>query len=355
MFKGIKELLTAIPESMPLDGLVLNEADLDHQLSYTLDPAFFNQFDMDLYHQQGFTLTQISGSGLPAHDKWPAAAPLTATKGQFIQTMDDKPFTGYDDNGKVNYLDYSQVGSSQIVADQFNGFVKECRTDKSVLGVQLKRNEISVQECSVGSCFIDYTQLPVATWYIHKPGSFDMTVDTLFQVKRELGLEENLHNLNGLMEQIAYANTDLSVPLVISDATSLGSGHLNNVARLLDYYDISNDNDLQVLAQQMQLLSIMGLPMVAPRFKGTAASQLKGDHATVKRGILFNTYSTTLGVNEFYGYALRELDAQELKDFSRLLNLKYLMSAYTRTQLFKHLNFGNPVIYPIFFQYPTAE
>lgn len=56
-------------------------------------------------------------------------------------------------------------------------------------------------------------------------------------------------------------------------------------------------------------MSILGLPLVAPRFKGSSASQLKGDHSVVKRGILYNTYSTTISVNEFYGYAERELDA----------------------------------------------
>ena len=66
-----------------------------------------------------------------------------------------------------------------------------------------------------------------------------MTINSLDQVKRHLGNEEQLHNINGLLEQFAYEA--LSNPsLVISDSTSLGSGHLGMVARQIDYYELND-------------------------------------------------------------------------------------------------------------------
>jgi hypothetical protein len=90
-------------------------------------------------------------------------------------------------------------------------------------------------------------------------------------VKRALGLEEQLHNVNGLIEQYAYKNSDSKVPLVISDSTTLLSGKLGNVARILDYYDLTSETELQLLSKQIQLQSLLGLPMVSVRFKGFAA------------------------------------------------------------------------------------
>ena len=42
------------------------------------------------------------------------------------------------------------------------------------------------------------------------------------------------------MEQIAYHNIPNKAPLIISDSTAMGSGKLGNVARILDYYDVSD-------------------------------------------------------------------------------------------------------------------
>jgi hypothetical protein len=85
--------------------------------------------------------------------------------------------------------------------------------------------------------------------YIHKPGNWAMTINTFSQVRRQLGLEEHLHNLNGLMEQISYRNTfSKDSPLLISDSTALGSGKLGNVVRLLNDYKIT-ERDLSLAVQ----------------------------------------------------------------------------------------------------------
>ena len=54
--------------------------------------------------------------------------------------------------------------------------------------------------------------------------------------------------------------------LVISDSTSLGSGHLGMVAHQIDYYDL-NKRDLLTATQQLQSMSILGLPLISFKFR----------------------------------------------------------------------------------------
>lgn len=180
VFKGLKEYLTAIPGSLPLEGIVIDDLDLEHNYAFTLDRAFFEDNELDLYHQQGFTLTQVSGSGFPSHGRWEKDAALDLLNGLKVQTLDSKDYKGQDENGEVVYTDYSKADSSKFVTKLVTDFVTNARTDKSVVGVQLKRNEVSKQECKVESCFVDYQDLPAGTWYIHKPGNLDMTINTFF-------------------------------------------------------------------------------------------------------------------------------------------------------------------------------
>jgi len=68
------------------------------------------------------------------------------------------------------------------------------------VGVRLARNEISLERCTLETCYMNFADYPASSWYIHKPGNLPMTINTLFQARRQLGLEEQLHNLNGLLE-----------------------------------------------------------------------------------------------------------------------------------------------------------
>ena len=68
------------------------------------------------------------------------------------------------------------------------------------VGVNLARNEISLKRCTLESCYINFQDFPASSWNIRKPGNLPMTINTLFQARRQLGLEEQLHNLNGLLE-----------------------------------------------------------------------------------------------------------------------------------------------------------
>ena len=47
------------------------------------------------------------------------------------------------------------------------------------------------------------------------------------------------------MEQIAYHNIATKAPLIVSDRTAMGSGKLGNVARIVDYYEVS-DSDFEM-------------------------------------------------------------------------------------------------------------
>ena len=113
-----------------------------------------------------------------------------------------------------------------------------------------------------------------------------MTFNTLDQVQRQLGNEEQLHNINGLLEQFAYeaiTNPDL----VISDSTSLGSGRLGMVARQIDYYSLS-DQDLMTATQQVQAMSVMGLPLISVKF----SPEIVANTTTIdaEQSILFGSY-----------------------------------------------------------------
>ena len=246
------------------------------------------------------------------------------------------------------FVDYSK----DEAADLAGLFIHNFRSTfgQSKVGVSLLSNEVSLSHCTIESCYVNYNNLPIATWYIHKPGNLLMTINTLFQVKRELGLEEQLHNLNGLMEQIAYASSGQPVPIILSDSTSLGSGKLGNVARQLDYFDI-NENDIALATQQLQSLSILGLPMVGVKFM----NKINSDVQFGRDALYFGMYQSALNVLDFYGIAKRYLTPTEIVEFNQLLRIKYVLLAYTRTQVFKQTNFGTPFIRPLFFDFPNAD
>lgn len=83
-------------------------------------------------------------------------------------------------------------------------------------------------------------------------------------------------------------------------------------------------------------------------------SKLDSDPEYAKRSLMLETFQTSLTALDFYALARRTLSAPELLAFNKLLRLKYVMMAYTRTQVFKQINFGTPFIRPLFFNYPGA-
>ena len=66
--------------------------------------------------------------------------------------------------------------------------------------------------------------------------------NTFEEAYRNLGDEEHLHNVNGLIEQIAYANAmSASENPLFSDSTSMGSGKLGFVGKMFDGGYLIND------------------------------------------------------------------------------------------------------------------
>lgn len=125
-------------------------------------------------------------------------------------------------------------------------------------GIQLKRNEISDVYCKGGLCYKDDYDAKNQIW-VAKPGNTDMTLNSFGYAFRAIGREDFTHNLNGLTEQIQYANAGFSLPL-LSDSNAMGSGQLGNVGRLLDYYEFA-ETDLRLATQQLQTLSLLGMPL----------------------------------------------------------------------------------------------
>jgi len=48
------------------------------------------------------------------------------------------------------------------------------------VGVHLARNEISLERCTLETCYMNFADYPASSWYIHKPGNLQMTINTLF-------------------------------------------------------------------------------------------------------------------------------------------------------------------------------
>ena len=107
----------------------------------------------------------------------------------------------------------------------------------SKFGVQLKNNELTRQYCESGTCITDD---PIYGDLFSRPGCVQQTINTPGTAYLNLGTETSLHNVYGLMEQFAYANSsNNSQILVLSDSTSMGSGKLGYVARSMDHYGIT--------------------------------------------------------------------------------------------------------------------
>jgi hypothetical protein len=157
-----------------------------------------------------------------------------------------------------------------------------------------------------------------------------MVIDTFEQVQYTLGTEEQLHNVHGLMEHLTYASSTRTPPVVISDSTSLGSGKLGFVVRQLDEYEVS-DQDFALATQQLQTLSLVGMPMVGVKLR----SKLESNVDFALRSVVFNLFQSAMNIVDFYGIAKQELGPDNIKPFATLLGIKYMMMAYTRTQVFK--------------------
>ena len=136
-------------------------------------------------------------------------------------------------------------------------------------GVQLKNNEITRKYCKSGVCITDdsiYGDL------FSRPGCVQQTINTPGTAYMNLGTETSIHNVDGLMEQFAYANqSNHSQIPVFSDSTSMGSGKLGYVARTMDYYDISA-TEINYAIADIQRMSILGMPLVGVEFANTNAA-----------------------------------------------------------------------------------
>lgn len=159
-------------------------------------------------------------------------------------------------------------------------------------------------------------------------------------------IEEDYHNLEAVHEARRWGDA-ARLPLLISQSGSLGIGSYGWVARIYDQFSLS-DVDIHYAAQQMESASsLFGLPMTSARFIDFGYDL---NEPLILRTVLLNAFSTTMGVVDFYDSLRFEGDALDIMKISQVMRFKYVMLAYTRTQVFKHINFGTPVIRPIFFE-----
>ncbi len=114
------------------------------------------------------------------------------------------------------------------------------------------------------------------------------------------------------------------------------------VARVFDYYQ---SDEIDSAMMQLQAFSHQfGVPMVSAKF----IRRLSFSSNDVMRQMLLNTYSTTAAIHtQYYDAMDNQLTATDLENFRLVLRVKYSMMAYTRSQVFKQMNTGVPVIRPM--------
>lgn len=87
--------------------------------------------------------------------------------------------------------------------------------------------------------------------------------------------------------------------------------------------------------------------MTSVKFKDDSYEQKE---PLIYRTLLLTTFSTSMGVIDFYDQMRFLGDSWDILALNQVMRMKYVMIAYTRTQVFKQINYGTPVIRPLFFE-----
>lgn len=66
-----------------------------------------------------------------------------------VQTLDNRPYVGFDVAGKVVYLDYERADVKAVIGNLTNTLFEESQLTTEKFGVNLMRNEISRQMCTI--------------------------------------------------------------------------------------------------------------------------------------------------------------------------------------------------------------
>jgi len=140
---------------------------------------------------------------------------------------------------------------------------------------------------------------------------------------------------------MAYANSGENFALLLSASVSMGSGKIGFIGKQFDYYEV-NDDDIKLANYQLQSMSIMGMPLLSIKYR----SKIESNVWTALQSVMLGVYETSISVRDYYGIVTRYASEEDLKNFRTLLKIKYLLMAYSRTQLMKQINFGTPFIRP---------
>jgi len=84
------------------------------------------------------------------------------------------------------------------------------------------------------------------------------------------------------------------------------------------------------------------MPLLSVKYR----SKIESNILTALQSVMLGVYETSISVQDYYGIVTRYASEADLQNFRTLLKIKYLMMAYTRTQLMKQINFGTPFIRP---------
>ncbi|CDW91804.1 maltase-intestinal-like [Stylonychia lemnae] len=342
---------------LPIEGFVLNMDSLDGYKSMTFNQTKYTNLQQDLAYlsQNNMKIFQISKSGFSTtvNDSYfnYILEQNLSIRAPFPDYSDNKPQYGYDQQGQVIYVDYSLDQSSQLLSNMINDFSLKYNLQNQY-GVQLKNNEISDVFCKDGMCYKeDYDGRNI--YWIAKPGNIEMTMNTFGYAFRDIGREDQFHNLNGLMEQIQYSNLNLqqNQPPLLSDSIALGSGLLGFVGKIANYHNFDL-SDAALTTQSLQQLNILGMPLFSYSFDLEDVDlQSQNFNRTFYSYLIQSTFST-ITVQNLYPFIQ---DSDKIKDIQFFNKIKYMLLRYTRTQVYVQLNTGKPVIKPLFHDYPNDQ
>lgn len=167
------------------------------------------------------------------------------------------------------------------------------------------------------------------------------------------------HNLGSLLEIIAYQNQQIEadgsiayIQPIFSDATSVGTGKTGVTAHVLKDYG-ATDEDFGSLIAGLQTYSILGNPNTGTAICGAFGPST--DDLCLKWVKLsrFTPISAFYSANDAQWASL--LKYKNAEQFKEPLMKKYSYIQYLRTAAFLHSNRGDPVIRPLFFEFPEDE
>ena len=178
-----------------------------------------------------------------------------------------------------------------------NRFIADNNLNGFKFGLHNYQNEISRPMCTLEACWeanFDREMDPLSLKR-RKPGNQMMTVDTLDDFSLVFQNETLAHNLEG--ETMNQQFQQKGVPnFLIAESTGFGSTIRGQVARVFDYFS-SDEIGMTYAIQQVQAFSYeFGIPMVSVKFPRKPSF----DANTVLREMLFNTYSTSVSINQHY-------------------------------------------------------